>query len=80
MRLVNLTVTSTEIQLADGTEILFSYETPVAARIPGRGFVRTDKFYGKATKKHIEMWLKDKLGRDVVPAVDQWELEKLVAI
>lgn len=79
MKLVNLTVTSNEVQLADGTEILFSYETPVAARVPGRGFVRTDKFYSKTTTKHINQWLKGKLGTDIVPAVDQWEIDKLVA-
>jgi len=79
MRLINLTITSNEIQLADGTEILFSYGAPVAARIPGMGFVRTDKFYSKTTIKHIDLWLNDKIGKDIVPAVDQWELDKLVA-
>jgi hypothetical protein len=70
----------TEVMLADGTEILFSYVTPVAARIPGRGFVRTSHKWSTTTSKHINAWLRDKIGRiDCVPAIDQWEIDKLVA-
>ena len=32
----------TEVQLADGTCILYSYTTPVAALVPGRGWIRTE--------------------------------------
>ena len=31
----------TEVQLADGTCILFSYSQPVAALVPGKGWIRT---------------------------------------
>lgn len=38
-------------------EILFSYRTPVAAFIPGNGYVRTDKFHSTTTSKHINRWI-----------------------
>ena len=70
----------TEVMLADGTEILISYTTPVAARIPGRGWVRTAYKWSPTTTKHINRWLLDKLGRtDCVPAVSQWEIDQLIA-
>lgn len=70
----------TEIMLADGTEILISYSTPVAARIPGRGWVRTSHKWSATTSRHISKWLISKLGRtDCVPAVDQWEIDQLIA-
>lgn len=70
----------TELMLADGTEILISYTTPVAARIPGRGWVRTAHKWSVTTSKHINKWLVAKIGRtDCVPAVDQWEIDKLIA-
>lgn len=34
-------------------EVLFSYETPVAAFIPGLGYICTDKKYSSATSRHI---------------------------
>ena len=40
-----------------GMDIFFSYKTPVAAFISGRGFVRTDKFYSRTTSRHINKWL-----------------------
>ncbi len=47
----------TELHLSDGTVILFSYETPVAALIPGKGYVRTSTHYSRTTSKHIGQWL-----------------------
>jgi hypothetical protein len=70
----------TEVMLADGTEVLISYTTPVAARIPGKGWVRTAHKWSATTSKHINRWLTDKIGRtDCVPAVDQWEIDQLIA-
>lgn len=69
----------TEVMLADGTEILVSYTTPVAARIPGRGWVRTSHKWSATTTKHINKWLINNRGDANVPAVDQWEIDKLIA-
>lgn len=46
----------TELQL-DDVHVLFSYETPVAACIFGKGFVRTEKWYSQTTTRHINKWL-----------------------
>lgn len=69
----------TEVMLADGTEILISYVTPVAARIAGRGWVRTSHKWSSTTTKHINKWLIKNRGDANVPAVDQWDLDALIA-
>ncbi len=45
-----------ELELGD-TWILFSYSTPVAARVPGEGWFRTEKFHSMTTSRHINKWL-----------------------
>ena len=47
----------TEVQLNDGTYILFSYKTPVAANLSSGGFVRTSTYFSKTTSRHINKWL-----------------------
>ena len=42
----------------DGTEILFSYQTPVAAHLPDGGFIRTSEWYSQTTTRHINKWLR----------------------
>ena len=78
MRVKQVTVTSTQISLADGTEVLFSYETPVAALVPGKGWIRTEEFYSVTTSKHINRWLANNCGGEV-QTVPQWDLDQLVA-
>lgn len=46
----------TELHLNNGTVILFSYQTPVAASTTN-GWLRTDQHYSKTTSKHINQWL-----------------------
>ncbi|NDC88166.1 MAG: hypothetical protein EB075_05065 [Bacteroidetes bacterium] len=80
MKLTQITITSTQVSLADGTEVLFSYQTPVAALVPGRGWMRTDKFYSITTSRHINKWLEVNASSHAeVAEVDQWEIDKLVA-
>lgn len=45
----------TEISIGKSV-ILFSYDTPVAARIGGRAF-KTSKRWSNTTAKHINQWL-----------------------
>lgn len=40
----------------NGMRVLFSYSTPVAARIEDKVF-RTDKKWSVTTSKHINQWL-----------------------
>lgn len=78
MRLNQVTVTSTEVELSDGTRVLFSYRTPVAALVPGKGWIRTEKKWSVTTSKHINRWLAENCG-GTVQGVPQWELDHLVA-
>jgi hypothetical protein len=42
----------TTVDLGDGRTVLLSYGVPVAAFVPGRGYVKTDKFYSVTTSRH----------------------------
>lgn len=56
MNLSTIGVNQTMITLADGKQIFFSYNTPVAAYIPGQGCLVTDKKYSMTTTRHINAW------------------------
>jgi hypothetical protein len=55
MRLNHIAANKNEITLSDGTQVLFSYQTPVAAWKEGE-FFKTDKFWSKTTSRHINSW------------------------
>lgn len=57
MKLNNIKANVTEIIHNDGTVIMFSYNTPVAARLPNYDYVRTSEYYSRTTSKHINQWL-----------------------
>lgn len=48
----------TELELTDGTTVLFSYQTPVACYIPGEGCYRTEVNHSRTTQKHITQFLR----------------------
>jgi hypothetical protein len=73
MKLSKLGPNTTELDLANGTTVLFSYKTAVAAYVVGRGLLKTSKHYSKTTSKHLGQWLE---GRDA-EEVDQSELDAL---
>lgn len=68
----------TEVQLADGTCVLVSYATPVAALVPGKGWIRTEHKWSATTSKHINAWLRKHCG-GTVQSVPQWEVDQLLA-
>lgn len=68
----------TEVQLADGTIVLVSYATPVAALVPGKGWIRTAHKWSVTTTKHINKWLAKNCG-GTVQSVPQWEVDQLLA-
>lgn len=68
----------TEVTLADGTVVLISYATPVAALVPGKGWIRTDLKHSATTTKHVNAWLRKNCG-GTVQSVPQWDLDQLVA-
>jgi hypothetical protein len=58
MRIKPIASNMTELVLNDGTQVLFSYETPVACILPNGQYVRTLKKWSVTTSKHIGKWYK----------------------
>ena len=57
MQLTPIAANQTSVTFNDGTEVFFSYKTPVAAYLPDRGYVKTEKFYSVTTSRHINKYL-----------------------
>jgi hypothetical protein len=55
MKITQLGNNQMTIQLSNST-VFFSYDTPVAAFVSGRGFFRCAEGYSKTTTKHINAW------------------------
>ena len=74
MQVQSLGANKTQVDLADGTSVLFSYKTAVAALVPGKGWIRSSTRYSVTTTKHVNQWCS-------MPAeeVDQWDIDQLVA-
>lgn len=73
MKLKPIGSNQTVLELSDGTVILFSYSTPVAASTDD-GFIRTKKHWGKTTSAHINRWLDGRAAQEV----EQSTLDNLV--
>jgi hypothetical protein len=59
--------------------VLFSYETPVAAHIHGRGFIRTNEFHSVTTSTHINKWIRSHGGEPKeATKVEQSEINALL--
>ena len=58
-------------------DILFSYKTPVAAKLPSGRFLRTKQKFSVTTSKHINQWLRVNNAEDI-DAVPQSQIEELV--
>lgn len=50
----------TEVERENGVTVLYSYQTPVAAFVPGKGALVTTQFYSMTTSRHVNK------------AVDRW--------
>jgi len=57
VKLRQIGINQTEITTIEGTVILFSYETPVAALLPSGTYVRTATKWSTTTSRHINKWL-----------------------
>jgi hypothetical protein len=75
MQLRPLGSNQNEIELTDGTRVLFSYRTPVAVYVPGAGYFRTSDYHSKTTSKHINQWLDGATAAKIA----QSELDKFTA-
>ena len=56
MQVKNVGSNMTELQLNCGTSVLFSYETPVAARTVD-GWFKTEQWFSVTTTKQVNKWL-----------------------
>ena len=56
MQLTPIASNMTEVETSEA-RILFSYRTPVAAYVYGRGYVRTEKWWSVTTSRHINKWI-----------------------
>lgn len=74
MKIKNIGSNQIQISVDDGTEVLVSYSTPVAAFVPGQGYVRTEKFWSNTTSKHINRWI----GSYKAKSVPQETLDDLI--
>ena len=73
MKLTPIAANQTEVSINDGTQIFFSYRTPVAAYLQDKGYVRTEKFWSVTTSRHINKWLNGTNADEIA----QEELNKL---
>ena len=58
MKLTPIAANQNEVEFSNGTQVFFSYKTPVAAYCPSQGYIRTAKFWSVTTSRHINKWLK----------------------
>ena len=78
MKLTPIASNMTELELNDGTRVLFSYSTPVAVFRPGSGWGRTATYYSKTTSGHINKWARLH-GVSIPVAVSQTTLDDFIA-
>ena len=75
MKLTPIAANQTEVSYNNGTQVFFSYRTPVAAYLPSQGYIRTAKKWSVTTYRHINKWLG---GVNNVTEVTQEQLNNLV--
>ena len=76
MKLFPIATNQTEVETADA-RIFFSYRTPVAAYVFGRGFVRSQEFFSTTTSRHINKWIGVDSKTDTTERVSQDYLNSL---
>ena len=68
MKLTSIAANRTVLSYPNGSEVFFSYSTPVAGFSPELGYVKTSDYYSRTTTRHINQYLKD-IPADEVPQV-----------
>lgn len=74
MKLHQIAPNRTELILANGTIVFFSYDTPVCVDT-GEEILRTETKHSVTTSKHINAWLEGRKTR----LVSQNEIDKFVS-
>tara|TARA_R100000655_G_scaffold59821_1_gene98225 strand:- start:542 stop:775 length:234 start_codon:yes stop_codon:yes gene_type:complete len=57
MKLTPIAANRNVISYNNGSEVFFSYSTPVAGYCPDKGYLRTEDWYSQTTTKHINKYL-----------------------
>ena len=65
MQLLPIASNQNQLNLNDGTQVFFSYNTPVAAYVPELGYVRTVKKWSTTTSRHINKWLDGVIAKEI---------------
>ena len=89
MKLHSFATNRTLLTFDDGTEVFFSYETPVAGYSNKLGYVKSKQWYSSTTTRHVNRYFNDVWKNsnlvgfdpdDDVTTVDQDVINKLVPI
>jgi len=57
MKLTPIAANRNIVSYNNGSEVFFSYSTPVAGYCPDKGYLRTEQWYSQTTTKHINKYL-----------------------
>ena len=83
MKLHSFATNRTLLTFDDGTEVFFSYQTPVAGYSNKLGYIKTKQWYSSTTTRHVNRYLNeycDVPNPEQIPSVDQSEITNLVPI
>ena len=64
MKLKTLANNQTIVELPNGIELFFSYQTPVAGR-DAHGYFKTSRYYSRTTTRHINAYLDGRNAREM---------------
>jgi hypothetical protein len=81
MKLTPIAANRNIVTFNDGTEVFFSYETPVAGYSNELGYISTKKWYSSTTTRHINKYMNSRYnGLDChFTSVDQDVIDNLVS-
>jgi hypothetical protein len=77
MTIKAIAANQTELTLDNGDTVFFSYQTPVAAFVSGKGILRTEEKFSQTTTKHINAFIQRTNPKSTVTIVAQSEIEAL---
>ena len=79
MKLHSFATNRTLLTFDDGTELFFSYATPVAGYSRSlHGYFRTKSWYSSTTTRHINKYLDKSTRPDLISTVEQSTINNLI--
>ena len=83
MKLHSFATNRTLLTFDDGSEVFFSYQTPVAGYSKKLGYIKTNRWYSSTTTRHINRYLNeycDVSNPEQIPSVDCIDIWQLIPI